>query len=220
MPRTEHRLVALAALIALAVAGVVGAAAVNGGEEVARAIRLKPDAQHGAQLFEACTACHGTDAGGEPNGSVPRLAGQHASVLVKQIIDFRGGRRWDLRLEQVASRHQLQGPQAVADVASYVAALTPVLPATTGDGQQLDHGAQLYKARCQECHGPAGEGAAASRTPRIAGQHAAYLMRQMQESAGGGRPNMSAPHQALLATFELADFQGLSDYLSRLPGGS
>jgi cytochrome c553 len=220
MARTEHRLIPLAALLALAAAGVVGAAATRGGEEVARALRLKPDAARGAQLYSACTACHGTDAGGEPNGSVPRLAGQHAPVLIQQIIDFRGGRRWDLRMEQVVSRHQLNDAQAVADVAGYIAALAPQLAATPGSGGQLEHGAELYKARCQECHGATGEGTAATRTPRIAGQHAAYLMRQMQEAAGGGRPNMGASHRALLAGFELADYQGLSDYLSRLPGGA
>ena len=157
MAHAEHRLVPLAALIALAAAGVVGAAAVKGGEEVARITRLKADTMHGAQLFEACTACHGTDAGGEPNGSVPRLAGQHAPVLIQQIIDFRGGRRWDLRMEQVVSRHQLEGPQAVADVAGYIAALAPALPAGPGAVQ-----CEPWLAPCAAAGTPPGSPAGAA----------------------------------------------------------
>jgi cytochrome c553 len=219
MARASDCLLTLACL-ALCASGPAFAAATKGGVRAAEVTRLKPDTAHGAQLFEGCTACHGTDAGGESNGSVPRLAGQHASVLIKQIIDFRGGRRWDLRMEQVASRHHLDDAQAVADVAGYIAMLAPVLPATTGNGEQLDRGGALYKRRCLECHGPQGEGAAASHTPRLAGQHAAYLMRQMQEAAAGGRPNMNTSHQALLNVLDVQDFQGLSDYLSRLQPGA
>lgn len=216
MARAETLLPLLAGLALLA-AGPAQAAATHGVVQATAATRLKPDFLHGAQLFEGCTACHGTDAGGEPNGSVPRLAGQHASVLIKQIVDFRGGRRWDLRMEQVTSRHHLDDAQSVADVAGYIAMLAPVLPATPGNGEQLERGTQAYKRRCQECHGAAGEGSAKTHTPRLAGQHAAYLMRQMQEAAGGGRPNMSASHQALLNNLDVLDFQGLADYLARLP---
>jgi cytochrome c553 len=207
------------ACLALLAAAPAGAAAMKGSEQIARATRLKPDTQHGAQLFAGCTACHGSDGGGEPNGSVPRLAGQHASVLIRQIVDFRGGRRWDLRMEQVTSRHHFDDAQAVADVAGYIATLIPLLPATPGNGEQLERGRQLYRRRCQECHGPTADGAAATHIPRLAGQHAAYLMRQMQESAGGGRPNMSASHQALLNSLDVQDFQALADSLSRLPPG-
>jgi cytochrome c553 len=219
MARASSCLRAAVACLLLAAPGLAAAAATTGSEQAAAAARLKPDYLRGAQLFEGCTACHGSDAGGEPNGSVPRLAGQYARVLIKQIIDFRSGRRWDLRMEQVTSRHQLGDAQAVADVAGYIAMLSPVLAPTPGNGGQLERGAGLYKSRCLECHGPMGEGSVGSQTPRIAGQHAAYLMRQMQETAGGGRPNMSAGHQALLDTLEVRDFEGLADYISRLPSG-
>jgi cytochrome c553 len=186
------------------------------GDELARALRATPDLTQGAQLFTVCMACHGADGGGEVNGTVPRIAGQHATVLIKELVDFRNGQRWDLRMEQVASRHRLLDPQAIADVAAYVAGLATALPATTGTGENLGHGATAFLRLCSSCHGAVGLGSAATRTPRLAGQHAAYLLRQMQESAGGGRPNMTAAHVALLNQLDVQGFQGIADYLSRL----
>ena len=52
--------------------------------------------------------------------------------------------------------------------------------------------------------------------PRLAGQHASYLLRQMQESATNGRPNMAASHVEALRSLSYEDFSGAADYLSRI----
>jgi cytochrome c553 len=210
-----QRIPALLAVFSLGLLGVAQAASVRG-DEFAQALRARPDLAHGAQLFVGCTACHGSDGGGESNGSVPRIAGQHASVLVKQLVDFRNGQRWDLRMEQVASRHSLLDPQAIADVAGFVATQAAALPAAIGTGENLRHGASVFLALCADCHGAVGLGDATTRVPRLAGQHAPYLMRQMQEGAGGGRPNMVASHRALLNRLDVQDYAGIADYLARM----
>jgi len=203
---------ACAALLQVAVAS--GAAA--RGDELRRALAAKPDAEHGARLFAGCVACHGSDGGGEANGTVPRIAGQHAAVLIKELVDFRNRRRWDLRMEQVAGGHRLTGPQDVADVSAYVATLRVNFPAATGDGEYLQRGASAYIRVCAGCHGASGQGDGAAGVPRLAGQHAPYLLRQMQESATNGRPNMAASHVAALRTLSYEDFAGAADYLSRI----
>jgi len=192
------------------------AAANAGGDELQRALRAQPEPIHGAQLYGGCTACHGTDGGGESNGSVPRIAGQYAGVLIKQLVDFRYGRRWDLRMEAVANAHHLVDAQAIADVAGYAAALQPVLPAAIGNGEDLDRGAVAFLRHCGDCHGAVGQGSAQQRMPRLAGQHATYLVRQMQESAGDGRPNMAPRHRALLNRLDVSDYRGMADYLARM----
>src|SRR5215204_7433099 len=73
--------------------------------ELQAALRAKPDSEHGAVLFAQCASCHGQYGQGLPDGSTPRIAGQHFSVLVKQLVDFRYGKRWDFRMEQRANTH-------------------------------------------------------------------------------------------------------------------
>ena len=58
------------------------------------------------ELFAQCASCHGPDGGGKTDGSMPRIAGQHYRVLAKQIVDFRHGKRWDFRMEGVATSHE------------------------------------------------------------------------------------------------------------------
>lgn len=198
----------------LLAAAALGAA--SGNDELRRARAARPDPVHGAQLFAGCLSCHGSDGAGESNGTVPRIAGQHASVLIKEIVDFRRRRRWDLRMEQVAGGHRLGGAQDVADVAAYVAGLTVELQPATGTGEYLQRGAAAYVRVCAGCHGASGQGDAATAVPRLAGQHAPYLLRQMQESATNGRPNMAASHVAALRTLSYEDFAGAADYLARM----
>lgn len=201
----------LATLLAMA-----AMAAATGSDEVQRARAARPDVAHGARLYVGCVACHGTDGAGEPNGTVPRIAGQHATVLIKELGDFRQRRRWDLRMEQVAGGHRLEGPQDLADVAAYIAGLDLAVPPASGDGTYLQRGASAYVRLCAGCHGASGQGDAATAVPRLAGQHAAYLLRQMQESATNGRPNMAASHVAVLRQLSYEDFAGAADYLSRM----
>lgn len=111
--------------------------------ELLGAARSQPDASRGAMLFKPCTACHGPQGAGTLDGGVPRLAGQHASVLAKQLVDYRHGRRWHFRMEHFADRHHLPDARAIADVAAYVHQL-PVSPPGIGAGELLGHGARLY----------------------------------------------------------------------------
>jgi cytochrome c553 len=92
--------------------------------ELSATLRSKADAVHGAQLFSQCASCHSVHGGGETNGSTPRIAGQHCRVLAKQLVDFRYSKRWDSRMESMADRHHLDGPQNIADVADYVTGLS------------------------------------------------------------------------------------------------
>ncbi len=133
--------------------------------------QLEPDLKHGAALFSTCAACHQADGCGTDDASVPAIAGQHVSVLVKQLVDFRADRRWDERMQNFASRHTLTGPQDLLDVASYIESLPrwPPLEGGIGDGAALQLGASVYFRQCESCHGPLGRGRTAPHAPTARG---------------------------------------------------
>jgi cytochrome c553 len=206
----------------LAIASLLGSVAMaqaNGAEtarqEFSAATRARPDLDRGAQLFRDCAGCHGTSGNGTDDGGVPRIAGQHFRVLVRQLVDYRHETRWDIRMEHYAGRRLLADPQAIADVAAHAAQLSRDMPRNVGDGALVNHGAQVYAQRCAECHGPGGEGDDQKTTPRIAGQHYEYLLRQMYDAVDGRRPNFSAAHIRILARLERDDLVGVADFLAR-----
>lgn len=179
------------------------------------AIRATPDATRGAQLFGSCAACHGNDGGGGVDGMIPRLAGQHPRVIIRQLVDYRHDKRRDPRMEPVAHTQALRDAQAIADVAAFAATLVPRVPAGAGDGEFLESGRDVYAARCAACHGVAGQGDREGAVPRLAGQHYAYLLRQFHDALEGRRPALAGTHEPLLQDLDRAALQGMADLLSR-----
>jgi cytochrome c553 len=154
---------------------------------------------------------------GSTDGGVPRIAGQHASVLAKQLLDYRHERRWDIRMERIADRHFLVDAQAIADVAAYVSRLSVASAPGVGDGELVQHGAEIYAEHCKSCHGASAAGDADHAIPRLAGQHYEYLQRQIHDAVDGRRPNFATAHIRLLARLERDDIVGVADFLSRMP---
>ncbi len=186
--------------------------------EFNEAARLEPDLQRGAELFLTCAGCHGEDGRGTPDGEIPAIAGQHGSVLLKQLTDFRHEQRWNERMQHFTNKHHLAGAQDLTDVAAYVASL-PRFPATAsgiGDGSSLGEGAKVYFRECERCHGPLGQGNLVALRPRLAGQHYAYLFRQLDDTAHERRPGMDDAHVAMLRKLTAAQLRGVADYLSRV----
>jgi cytochrome c553 len=186
--------------------------------EFVDAAQLEPDPERGAKLFETCAACHGQDGTGTGDGEVPAIAGQHGSVLLKQLTDFRHQQRRDERMQYFTDRHHLPGPQELTDVAAYVAGL-PRFPRTgsgIGDGTSLGEGASVYFRECERCHGPLGKGDLLTRRPRLAGQHYLYLLRQLEDTAQKRRPGMDAAHVEMLRRMSPVQLRGVADYLSRV----
>ncbi len=184
--------------------------------ELSAALRAKPNLDRGAELFRNCAVCHGPAGGGTLDGGVPRIAGQHVSVLAKQLVDYRHDRRWDLRMEHFADNHHLADSQAIADVTNYIHGLSVDVPPGMGNGALVDHGAEVYQQRCESCHGRSAEGNSKGMVPRLAGQHYEYLMRQIYDAVDGRRPNFPPAHVRMLARLDRDDIVGVSDFLSRL----
>ncbi len=182
-------------------------------QELSSALALTPDLANGQQLFDQCAACHGSDGSGAQGGSVPAIAGQHFRVVLKQLVDFRHDKRWDIRMEHFTDRHHLKTPQELADVAGYIAEL-PRVRAPTGENTYLQRGASVFVARCARCHGASGGGDDSAGVPRLAGQHREYTIRQMHDAADGRRPNMAGEHANYTRGLSFEEVQGIADYMA------
>jgi cytochrome c553 len=186
--------------------------------ELLEAARLTPDPANGKALFETCAACHQPDGLGTSDGSVPAIAGQHGSVLLKQLTDFRHDRRWDERMQHFSDRHHLPTAQDLTDVAAYASKL-PRFGAradAVGSGAYLKQGASVYFRVCEACHAPLGQGDVLRFRPRLAGQHYVYLLKQLTDTALGQRPGMDAEHVTRIRALSDDEKRGVADYLSRL----
>jgi cytochrome c553 len=203
-------------LCALLLSGATSTHAVPKDErEFAYVLDRAPDLARGAEIFQACSACHGTRGQGASDGSVPAVAGQHFMVLAKQIVDFRHEGRTDLRMRHFADEMHLALAQQIADVAAYIAAMKPVAEPRA---QVVDDvGAKSYAAACASCHGKNGEGQGDWLVPRLAGQHFEYLMRQLEDAKQGARPNMSQSHVERVSRLNDQTVASIARYLTSLP---
>lgn len=207
---------ALLMCLAPAVAPTLAAVAAGGSGELRAALAATPDAARGASLYATCAACHGPQGGGVSDGTIPAIAGQPQRVVVKQLADFRRSQRQDIRMEHFADRRHLEGAQDIADVAAHVAQLPRPLRAGIGTGAALAEGTRAWFAGCADCHGATGKADPVHLVPRLAGQHAAYLERQLLDAAAGRRPNMNREHRRPLQRLSAAEIAGIADYLARL----
>jgi cytochrome c553 len=185
------------------------------GEKV-EALELKGDTTRGEEAYEVCSACHLPSGAGRPDGTFPQLAGQHATVLIKQIADIRAGRRDNPIMYPFAKT--LVDPQELADVAAYIQTLS--IPHDNGRGpggaERLALGEKLYKRDCTVCHGPQGEGSEQKFYPVLAGQHYEYMLRQIRDIAALRRRNANPDMVKVVKGYQDQELQAVVDYMSRL----
>jgi cytochrome c553 len=124
------------------------------GEKI-EALKLKGNAKDGKEAYEVCGACHLPSGAGRPDGTFPQLAGQHATVLIKQMADIRGGLRDNPTMYPFAK--EMVDAQDLANVSAYIESLC--IPADHGkyEGpdaakQQVADGKAMYEKECVECH--------------------------------------------------------------------
>ena len=179
------------------------------------------DVEAGKAKAKSCAGCHGAD-GNSLIASFPKLAGQGELYLVKQMMDIREGAR---DVPQMAGLLTSLNDQDLADIAAYYAAQTSSIGAT--DPAMVDLGRQLYRAgnaakdvaACTACHSPTGAGNAQAAFPALSGQHADYIIAQLNAFRTETRTNDKAKIMrqvaALMSDKEIAAvasyIQGLSN---------
>ncbi len=182
--------------------------------EKVEALGLVGDVANGKAAYEVCAACHLPSGSGRPDGAFPQLAGQHGTVLIKQIADIRAGRRDNPIMAPFAMK--LIDPQELADVAAYIETLPIPSDNGKGPGTNLATGERLYQRDCVPCHGAQGEGSDEKFYPVLAGQHYEYMLRQIRDIAGGRRRNANPDMVKVVRDYKDEELQAVVDYMSRL----
>jgi len=210
----------LAAALGLALAGTLSAEWMVAGTEREKALDLKADLDNGRDVYEVCAACHLPEGWGTCDGTFPQLAGQHASVLIKQLSDIRALNRDNPTMYPFALPESIGDEQALADVVAYIETLPmnpdnckgPWEPGTA----EYAHGEQLYKDNCVRCHKEDGFGDGKEYYPLIQGQHYQYMLRQFQWVLEGKRRNANPEMVKQIQGFSQDDMQHVINYASRL----
>ncbi|MBX3648908.1 MAG: c-type cytochrome [Rhodocyclaceae bacterium] len=187
------------------------------GEKI-EALKLKGNAKEGRDGYEICGACHLPSGAGRPDGTFPQLAGQHTTVLIKQMADIRAGLRDNPTMYPFAK--ELVDAQELANVSAYIQSLCIPLDHGKYEGAdaaaQIAKGKDLYEKQCKECHGANGEGNKEKFYPVIAGQHYKYLLRQMTEIRDGKRRNANPDMVKVIKPYTNDQLVAISAYQSSL----
>lgn len=193
------------------------AAAVCGSALPARAASEAELARGHALAGGVCAACHGIT-GNSPSGAFPKLAGQGAGYLLKQLHDFKSGARRNDTMSAFAGALSDADMRAVS---AYYAAQPPA-PGAAHDAAALPLGQKLYRGgladqavpACASCHGPAGRGVPVQ-YPRLSGQWAEYTAAQLHAFQTGARNNSEPMHQ-IASRLSDTEIQALADYIAGL----
>ncbi len=189
-----HRVIQLSKVALICAAMIPAAATAYGSHAAEDVVSSKVEAQ--------CASCHGPT-GDSPSGTVPRLNGQHRAYLIQRLKGFLDLTRqspharyvmWDVAANLTSER--------IDSLAAFYAAQSPTRNAPSGPlatkGERLFHHGAPGVPACQQCHGPQGAGAVT--TPRIAGQHAAYLNQALIDFSTQARVSATMNHPALRLT--------------------
>ena len=184
--------------------------------EIEQALDLTPNIEKGLEIYRGCASCHKPEGWGLHTGSVPQVAGQHRTVVIKQLAEIRAGNRSNPMMLRHASVAAVGGAQAVADVAGYIDTLKISADNGKGPGRDLELGERLYGENCARCHGAKGEGDAEKHVPRIQARHYKYMVRQFRWIRDGKRRNANTEMVTQIEGFEDSEAKAVLDYASRL----
>jgi cytochrome c553 len=205
----------------------------------------KGNVANGKAIFEngkgdvpACSSCHGADGMGDDNMGTPRIAGQYAVFLRKQLEDFATDKRMDKTMFVMNANAKGLSAQDRTDVATYLESIKPgshgkmafggsdlkelaangVAIGATHKGKSLVEWGQGNRlkpvAACRSCHGYNGRGAPPI-YPRIGGQRYSYLVNQLKAWRDGSRTNdPMGQMQAIARNMTDEDINNAAAYLT------
>ena len=167
------------------------------------------------QLVKArCALCHGLE-GQSVSPLYPKLAGQSAEYLVKQLFNFKTGQRPSTAMKEMTENLSASDIRSLAEYFSR----QPTQAQQTADMELAAVGRYIYfrgnpyagVSACVSCHGVYATGSA--QMPRLAGQHASYIEAQLNNFRRHLRVNDQAMHSVVAAMTEL-EIKAVAQYLS------
>ena len=183
-----------------------------------QATMAKPDLAKGEASYTAvCAACHGAD-GNSGVPANPKLSQQHPQYLIKQLQEFKSGKRNNAVMKGFATALSEDDMRNIA----YWLASKSAKPGFAKDKALVALGERIYRggvaerqiAACSGCHSPNGAGIPAQ-YPRVSGQHADYIVAQLSAFREGSRRN-SVPMGNVAAKLNDREIRAVSDYIAGL----
>jgi cytochrome c553 len=177
----------------------------------------KADLAKGQERAAACMACHVAD-GTRGLPANPILQGQHAEYIVKQLTEFKAGKRVNAVMSGMAAGLT---PEDMVNIAAFYNS-KPAVPGAARNKDTVALGEKIYRGgiaskqvpACAGCHNPSGAGIPAQ-YPRIGGQHADYTELQLTTFRSGARAN-SSQMMAIAARMSDKEIKAVSDYIAGL----
>ena len=171
---------------------------------------------------QVCSSCHGvTGESGSP--MFPKLAGQQKEYLLAQLTDFKGHERKDSKGTQYMWGYADLTHQQIDEITDYFSSQTPmhadapdVAPAVLARGKGIFTQGIPEKnvVACAVCHGATGEGNGA--IPRLAGQHAHYVLEQIKVFQTTQQRPRGAPMQQITHDMPDADSEAVAAFVASL----
>ncbi|MDB5869620.1 MAG: cytochrome c, class [Polaromonas sp.] len=216
----------LAALLALPAmssfaagdAAAVTAPGAHAAPAVVTAKVAKPDLVKGEATFTAvCAACHGAD-GNSGTPTYPKLSQQHPDYLVKQLQEYKSGKRKNPIMQGFAATLSDDDMRNVA----YWATSKKAKPGFAKEKDLVTLGERIYRGgiadrqipACAACHSPTGGGIPAQ-YPRLSGQHSEYTAAQLTAFRDGVRNNSLQMNQ-VAAKLNDKEIRAVADYIAGL----
>jgi cytochrome c553 len=177
------------------------------------------DIAAGKEKTALCMGCHGPD-GNSVNVIWPRLAGQNANYLLKQLQDFKTAKRIDPTMQGMV---MTLTDEDMVNVAAYYAAQKPA--AAKYDETLVAKGQDIYRggitetavAACMGCHSPSGDGNAPAAYPALKSQHPEYIAMQLQKFKDGSRANDAGKMMRNVANrMSEAEMKAVSAYIAAM----
>jgi cytochrome c553 len=177
------------------------------------------DAAAGQAKSALCGSCHGVD-GNSLMAMNPKLAGQSARYMVKQLQEFKSGARESAIM---ASMVLSLSDQDMEDIAAWYSSQQPTIQGANPESIELAE--RLYRggnseiavAACSACHSPTGKGNAPAGFPLLSGQHAEYTLQQLKNFRSGARQNDgSAMMRTVVERLTDKELEALASYVSGL----
>jgi cytochrome c oxidase subunit 2 len=167
-----------------------------------------------------CAACHGQQGEGNVAMNAPKLAGQSAWYLKRQIMNYKNGLRGTHQgdtfgQQMIGMVAALSDEQSVDNVVAHIRTFPDNPPATSIEGD-VGAGADEYRV-CAYCHGKDGMGVQALNAPRLAGMSDWYLERQLanfRDDVRGSHPQDFYGFQMGLMGQSLFDEQVMKDLVA------
>jgi cytochrome c553 len=184
----------------------------------------KPDPAKGDTVFNAtpansqsCASCHNAD-GNSAIAANPKLAQQHPEYILKQLQDFKSGKRKSAIMKPMATA---LSDEDMRNIAWFVAS-KKIKPGFAKEKELVGLGERIFRGgiadrqipACAACHSPNGAGIPVQ-YPRLGGQHADYTAQQLTLFREGTRLN-SPVMTGVAAKLSNKEITAVADYIAGL----